>query len=391
MTVSRLVYHIHKWAGLLAGAVLIVVGLTGSVIVFDDELDRWLNPRLLRVAPGKERLPVDGQVAAASAAFTDGKLDGIYLPTDGRAVTEVYFETEGHEHWLVAVDPYANVVLGKRTADGGLIRFIYSLHFTLALRPWGDLVVGIVGIAFLVSSMSGLWVLRRTLARPFTVGVRFGQGGKRPWSDLHKLVGVATVAFHLVFAVSGVYMMLYAFDPAFLSAEQEALDDQASARRPEVTLSHDAMLATVRKALAGFEPAGLSMPQAPGDPVLAYGRVAGSNPIWGPYSSSVELHAVTGKVLRTKDIRKASLLDRYETVLYQLHFGQYGGEAVRALYVVLGLMPGALAVSGFVLWWKRRRRGIEWARRPVERVAAVVSDGAVPGLLRRSTGRKVRT
>jgi uncharacterized iron-regulated membrane protein len=364
MTLGRLVYRVHEWAGLLGGAVLVVVGLTGAVIVFDDELDRWLNPRLLRVSRGAERRPVDAQVAAAAAALKRGKLDGIFLPTDEHAVTEVYFETPDHQHWLVAVDPYSNAVLGTRSADGGLIRFLYSMHYTLALRPWGDLVVGIVGIAFLVSSMSGLWVLRHTLGRPFTLGVRRGQGRKRTWSDLHKLAGVATVAFHVVFGVSGVYMMLYAFDPAFLSGEQKAIDERAAARRPEVKLSHDALLAAARKALPGFEPAGLSMPHAPGDPVFAYGRVAGSAAIWGAYSSSVELDAGTGRVLRAKDVRKASLLDRYETVLYQLHFGQYGGNGVRALYVGLGLMPGLLGISGSVLWWKRRRRVEELARRP---------------------------
>jgi uncharacterized iron-regulated membrane protein len=363
MTANRLVYGVHKWMGIVAGAILVVIGLTGSVIVFDDELDRWLNPRLLQVAAGGRVLSLDAQVAAAARALPQGKLDGVYLPVNERAVTEVYFETTGHEHWLVSVNPYTAEVLGSRAAQGGLIRFLYSLHYTLALRPWGDLVVGLVGIAFIVSSFSGLWVIRHALDQPFRVGVRLEQGSKRVWSDLHKLVGLVTIAFHLVFAASGVHMMLYAFSPTFLSGEDEALETQGAARRPVVSASQDAMLATARQALPGFEPAGLGLPHGPEDPVFVYGRVAGSNPIWGPYSSSVELHPATGALVRATDIRSAPFVDRYETVLHQLHFGQYGGNAVRGLYVVLGLMPAVLAVSGFVLWWKRRRRAQQWLHR----------------------------
>jgi uncharacterized iron-regulated membrane protein len=39
--------------------------------------------------------------------------------------------------------------------------------------------------------------------------------------------------------------------------------------------------------------------------------------------------------------------------LIQLHFGRFGGLEVRFLWVVLGLLPAALFVTGFLLWWRR--------------------------------------
>lgn len=41
--------------------------------------------------------------------------------------------------------------------------------------------------------------------------------------------------------------------------------------------------------------------------------------------------------------------------MIQLHFGRFGGLPIRFLWVVLGLLPTVLFVSGFVLWWTRRR------------------------------------
>jgi uncharacterized iron-regulated membrane protein len=42
--------------------------------------------------------------------------------------------------------------------------------------------------------------------------------------------------------------------------------------------------------------------------------------------------------------------------MIQLHFGRFGGLPIRVLWVILGLMPTVLFVSGFVLWWLRQRR-----------------------------------
>jgi len=40
---------IHRYAGLAMTVFLVLVGVTGSVLAFYHELDRWLNPALLTV------------------------------------------------------------------------------------------------------------------------------------------------------------------------------------------------------------------------------------------------------------------------------------------------------------------------------------------------------
>jgi uncharacterized iron-regulated membrane protein len=52
--------QLHRYAGLLLAPFLVVVGLTGSLLAFHDEMDRWLNPDLLTV-------PVPDSVDAAPA------------------------------------------------------------------------------------------------------------------------------------------------------------------------------------------------------------------------------------------------------------------------------------------------------------------------------------
>lgn len=49
MTTRNFWVHIHRYVGLAMTVFLIIVGLTGSVLAFYQELDRWLNPELLTV------------------------------------------------------------------------------------------------------------------------------------------------------------------------------------------------------------------------------------------------------------------------------------------------------------------------------------------------------
>jgi uncharacterized iron-regulated membrane protein len=64
---------VHRWLGLGLGAVLALIGLTGSVIVFDHAIDAWLNPRLFTSRSSGPPLPVHVIVGTARAAvFTAG-------------------------------------------------------------------------------------------------------------------------------------------------------------------------------------------------------------------------------------------------------------------------------------------------------------------------------
>jgi len=40
-------------------------------------------------------------------------------------------------------------------------------------------------------------------------------------------------------------------------------------------------------------------------------------------------------------------------VLIRWHFGRFGGISIRILWVILGLIPAALFITGFIVWWKR--------------------------------------
>lgn len=46
LTMRKLLLSLHLYAGLVAGIFLVLLSVTGSFMVFEDEIDRALNPKL---------------------------------------------------------------------------------------------------------------------------------------------------------------------------------------------------------------------------------------------------------------------------------------------------------------------------------------------------------
>jgi uncharacterized iron-regulated membrane protein len=145
----RVCVLLHRYAGLAMAFFLVVAGLTGSVLAFYEELDRWLNPGLftvpVRATPPVDRLtlreraeafvpqarvvsvPLERQPDEAFIAWLAPRTD----PATGKPF-ELRFDQ-------IFIDPYTSEKLGSRQwgeislARENLLPFLYRLHYALAI------------------------------------------------------------------------------------------------------------------------------------------------------------------------------------------------------------------------------------------------------------------
>jgi uncharacterized iron-regulated membrane protein len=116
----RVWLRLHLYLGLSVGALLVVVGLTGSALVFMNELDAWLNPDLLAVtAPpprgAVHRPVVDLLTVAKQVVEPQSRILAIMGPHGPEGVFSVSFEQPDETQRRVFVDPYRATVTGVRT------------------------------------------------------------------------------------------------------------------------------------------------------------------------------------------------------------------------------------------------------------------------------------
>lgn len=174
------------------------------------------------------------------------------------------------------------------------------------------------------------------------------------FSDLHKMVGISSVGFNLILGFTGAYWNLTHVGGHLLNGpdpEPPTISGQVFAE----TLSLDGLLEEARAKIPGFEWTYLSLPVKVDEPLVFYGRLSNQHPLRGEYGSSVTFNSQTGTFEGLIDIRTGSFWNQVTDAFMPLHYGTFGSLPVKILWSLGGLAPGTLAITGYILWWKRKR------------------------------------
>ncbi|GAA4342015.1 PepSY-associated TM helix domain-containing protein [Flaviaesturariibacter amylovorans] len=349
---SRLLFSVHSWLGLIAGIFILSFFLTGSVIVFNKELNRWQHPELHTVTDTGARLPFDSLYRSALR-----RAPQLYLYTfrkvpkaPGETVEMRVYDPAKKEYGLLYLNPYSGAVLGT-TWNNSLYDLLLTMHFTFFLGKVGELMAGVFALALLGSVITGLIVYRRHLVKVLTFRMKMQW---RNWrmisSNLHRVIGVWSLLFNLVLAGSGFYMMLYAFD---LKAQFGSNASTAIEPPPTVSVNVDTLIREATGLLREGRFHYLDFPRRAGEPLTVY--TDGGFWLWGDLTNKVEFNSgsgVAGRVFRQGDM---SAGEKAGYALYTLHYGQYGGTGIKLLYSFFALSGSVLAITGFVLWYRKRR------------------------------------
>ncbi|HEU4628129.1 MAG TPA: PepSY-associated TM helix domain-containing protein [Gemmatimonadaceae bacterium] len=386
-SVRRVSVLLHRWVGLVLGLLLAVLGLSGSALVFRQEIDRALDPELQRVEVRETRQPLAAVVAAARAAHPEGTPWRVRMPRRADGPVEVWMGAK--PDLFVYVDPYTARVLGARRPTEFLTGWLFELHAHLLAGKTGELVGGIGALALVALSLSGMvaWWPGRGKLKPALTVAR-GRGGRRLAFDTHRAGGFYASALLFVAGVTGASLVFHepfqvALNRVFRSpAVPPAPTAASSPTRPALPL--DSALALAERVAPGGYVSYVYVPVKATDPVTVRKRRPG------------ELHP-NGKTFVYADPRDNALLGmvdgptspmgaRAYSALYPLHIGVAGGLPLRLAMALAGLAPAALFVTGVVMWRGRGRgRRRDDARRP----ARAVRERGAPA--RRSAAAPART
>ncbi len=354
---DNLVYAIHKWSGLIFGLFILMFSVTGTLLIFNDEIDTATNAEMVTVDPASQRLSVDDLVAALVQKYPDASLSSTFLypgAPDRAPMTQL--RQEG-KNWWVYQNPATGAILGKREPNETLMKQILHIHEHLTLGQTGHAILLVVGLSLIVLVLSGLWYYRKSLLSVFKIGVR-NRNAYLVNSDLHKLTGVLSFLFLLLMGVTGSFMhwekVERMFEPQPV-AEAKSEVPKAEPIAPDYTqLSLAKSLQTAEGTIPNFVPAQIKYPKAADGNVVIAGTRPESNRLLGVYTSSVEINPVNKEVIKVEHAEDENFESNAEAFMEQVHFGHFGGLFIQLLYGLGGIGLGTMTVTGFVIWWKKR-------------------------------------
>lgn len=196
MKLRKLALIWHRYIGLTFGLLLLILGLTGSALVFWRGIDYSLNRSLMQVVPQAELSSIDTVVEGVRQTYPDLQLQRIVFPEPPERNTYLIalqpndqLTDEHGKSTEVFVNPYTAKILGERQSDRHLVGFLYKLHLSLFASEFGEIVVGICGLLLIVLGFTGLllWTGWRNLALGFKI--RWNASLPRVSYDIHNVWG----------------------------------------------------------------------------------------------------------------------------------------------------------------------------------------------------------
>lgn len=378
----RVWLRLHLYLGLSVGALLVVVGLTGSALVFMNELDAWLNPDLLAVtAPlqngAVHRPVVDILTVAKQVVEPQSRILAIMGPYGPEGVFSVSFEQPDETQRRVFVDPYRAIVTGVRhfrtreVVPAYLIEAIFQLHFTLLSGETGQTILAIGALLLLVSIVTGLilwWPL--TSQRRQAFAIRFPTNPVRFMFDVHKTFSLYTCLVLGAVLLSGVSMNLNKpfvrvtqwFSPTTRDVPGRLVSGADAGRSP-IGPVRAYEIATSR--YPGGDLYGIFPPSKPtGVYLVSHRRVPGLSAFGSERWVAIDQYSGAVLAVRAPDTRRTA----GETFLawqWPLHSGQAFGMTGRLLVLASGLASLVIYVTGVLMWWRKSRAWQrEQARQP---------------------------
>ncbi len=373
---------LHRWVGLAITLLLLVVGLTGAVIPWQDQIRSAVAGDVWDVArPGPDARVLSGlDLKRIAEEQTGGTVSYIQLQPDPTHAFSVFVSSApggpplGYRQ--VLMDPYNGEIRAKlrfaELNDGAinLAPFLVKVHYSLGLGPYGQLALGIVALVWLVMSLVGVYLTwpRGANGRRFrrwlrVWRIRRGRGGRVWVHDFHRATGLWFLPMTLVFAWSAVGFNLQpVHDPVqkLMGAEglyQPVLNDtpdagDALSADQALIVGQELMRAQARE--QGFVIRGaeaLSF-RPHSDLIGYYARTSldgptdrGGTVIWFDDSSGRSVAFV-----RPYGETPADVVDKATRML---HSGEMLGTPFRLLISVFALLLCAMMISSALLWLRK--------------------------------------
>ncbi|MEH3121398.1 MAG: sulfite reductase flavoprotein subunit alpha [Sphingomonas phyllosphaerae] len=355
-------FQIHWFLGITAGLVLAVMGVTGALMSFEPEILAALNPGVVTVSPSPGApLPAPALIERFSAQRPAAKIIRVIVERDpGRAAAITYSVKESKARRRSFLDPATGRLLGEPRGEG-FYGVVEDLHRWLALPGAGNgigrQITGFAALSLIYFALSGLYL--RWPRRPldwrnwFVLDLRMT--GRNLYRALHAVIGGWVLVFYLVSAGTGLW---WSYD-WYRSGVQHLLSvERPHEGRGRPGKGADADLPRAWQAFArvtaGQPYESVTATSRNGTAVQFRGKLPGAR--HDRVSDELTIDSTSGKVLSDSRYADRALGEDIVASVYEIHRGAYFGILGRVAIMLASLTMPLFTVTGFLLYFARRRR-----------------------------------
>ena len=362
MSFKKINAWFHLWFGIASGIVVFILGITGCAIVFKDEIKSLTQPWLHAAKPaGSKLLPPSVLVNSLQKQVPGKHIESVWYHGENRTAHFNIHESDS----IAFVNPYTAEVVALVDHEDAF-HFFEDGHYYLWLpRDIGHQVAGWGTLIFFLLLISGLilWWPRKwnKRNRDQSFKIKWNAKFKRLNYDLHNVLGFYSLIVAIIFAFTGLMMSFAWFNKGvyWLAGGEnkpriQAVSDTTTNLKTDLMTQVDKAWHKGIYELAEQRPFDILMhfPETPSEAIYVCTDMY--NGTWRDvYLDQYTLAELPASQKRVRDEDFASWIRRYN---YGLHVGLYGGITIKIIYFIVSLICASLPVTGFYIWWGRRRK-----------------------------------
>lgn len=353
------ILKIHLLLGLVAAIFLLILGLTGSIMAFEGDINHWLHPNLWYVTPYGHLLPENDLISQVQHRYPRARVVTVQFFRAANLV-QVMQLTDGT---TVYVNPYDGTILGDTvgvTNSQLALGYIHQLHLRLVPDPRpapqlaqvGKTVVSFAGLILCLMVPTGviLWWRRKSTS------IHWKASWFKIFFDVHQAFGIYAALFLLIAAFTGIMIgfdfgerMFYGITHSAPPSRPQAW--QSAPVKNAAPIMADETLEIARRAMPGAMPAMLVRPLRTLGAYTVLMRVPEETS--EAVHSAVTIDQYSGKVLDVRNYLTDSEGYRWIRFNRSIHTGDVFGLFGHIVVSLSSLLLVVMVITGIVIWWKK--------------------------------------
>lgn len=209
--IRQFTFPLHRYLGLGVGLIFAIVGLTGSILVFQHELAQAIvSSQYAPIISQARRLTPEAVLEKVNSSYANQEniaIAAIELASPPTAPDQVKIRRLDGNKIDLFVNPYTGKIIGNRN-ESTFFTWVHKLHDHLLIGKVGNpnlgkIIVGTAAFLFLMINLTGiiLWEGWRKPRQGFTI--KWQAKPLRLNYDIHKIVGIVAAIFLTLTALTG--------------------------------------------------------------------------------------------------------------------------------------------------------------------------------------------
>ncbi|RSF39967.1 hypothetical protein EGU01_13170 [Acinetobacter baumannii] len=369
---KKFLFQIHWFLGISAGLILSIMGVTGAIYSYDQQILKWVNTDSYVVqAQNSPKLTPAQLYQHFTTIQPEIKINSITIAKDPTASSVVNIEKEGERRgYNMMVNPYTAQVLPE-VQGRKLLLLIQQIHRNLTAGEFGKQITGACALMLIYFVLSGLYLRwpKKHSARQWLAVKPKLKGRNFIW-DLHAVVGTWVIVFYLLFACTGLYWSYDWWRSGMfkvLGVEQPKMQGHSGSGRnkdqlPKIQLDNAQLITALNQTWSGFNnqigrdysTLTVNLPKKDD------GKIELSFVDATPQHERARNQAVYN--YKTANIEKMELYEdkklnqKIMSSMLPVHRGSFFGPVYQFVAMLASLAMPLFFVTGWMLYLKRRKQ-----------------------------------